>query len=92
MMTMLMDRGKKHGSSLNKGHYFVLAPLGGIGPCFRTGELVGLMLWHVSDAVLMNSRDLCLGRSVQGMRNLLFEKLYAWLVRQSAASEYKWDD
>ena len=53
---------KKHGSSLNKGHYFVLAPLGGIGSCFRAGKLVGVALAHVLEAVLMNSRDLCLGR------------------------------
>jgi hypothetical protein len=53
---------KKDGSSFEKGHYFVLTPLGGIGSCFRTGKLVGVTLAHVLDAVLMNSRDLCLGR------------------------------
>lgn len=53
---------KKHGSGLNKGHYFVLAPLGGIGSCFRAGKLVGVTLAHVLEAVLLNSRDLCLDR------------------------------
>jgi hypothetical protein len=42
---------KKDGSSLDKGHYFVLAPLGGIGSYFRAGELVGVA--HVLDAVLI---------------------------------------
>jgi hypothetical protein len=50
---------KKHGSSLDQGHCFVLTPLGGIGPSFSAGELVGVTLAHVPDTVLMNSRDFC---------------------------------
>jgi len=53
---------KKYYNSLDKGHHFVLAPLGGIGPCFHAGELVGLMLRHFLDAVLINSRGHWLGR------------------------------
>jgi hypothetical protein len=37
--------GKK-GSSLGQGHYFVLAPFGGVGACFRSSELVGFTPWH----------------------------------------------
>jgi hypothetical protein len=49
---------KKHGSSLDKGHYFVLAPLGGIGSCFRASKLIGITLGHALDATLVNSRAL----------------------------------
>ena len=52
---------------LDKGHYFVLAPLGGIGARFRAGELVDLALRHVLNAVLMSSRcllDRALGPNV----------------------------
>jgi hypothetical protein len=59
---------KKHDSGLDKGHYFVLAPLGGIRSCFRAREFVGVT--HVLDAVLMNSRDLWLGRSVERVREI----------------------
>ena len=58
---------KKHDSSLDKGHHFVLAPLGGIGPYFRSGELVSFTPWHVLDAAPMNSRGHWLGRRVQGV-------------------------
>src|SRR5882757_6357512 len=65
--------------------------LGGIGSCFRAGELVGVTLWHV-DAVLMNSRDLWLGRSARGVCEICSSgNLMPWMVRQSAASECKSD-
>jgi hypothetical protein len=58
---------KKYDSSLDKRHHFVLAPLGWIGPCFRAGELVGLTLRHVLDAVLIDSGGHWFGRWVQAV-------------------------
>jgi hypothetical protein len=62
---------KKHGSSLDKGHYFVLAPLGGIGSCFRADKLIGVTLGHV------DARPLPPPFCSTCTRNLLFAKLDA---------------
>lgn len=80
---------KKYCSSLNKGHHFVLSPLGRIGPCFCAGELVGLSFRHVLDAVLMRPLARPLGPRLCEICSS--GRIASKLVRQSAAPEYESD-